>query len=181
MTQEQQPSAFRPVRALLGGLLLLWPPMWFRLLERGAFVDLPRWAGAALLASLIASIFGGVILLGRGLGLLDSDTLASGDLGRAPTLPDFITVYLGSLAVAIIGALLGAYLFQVHPLRAGFVIVGAQFLLAASGKPWWLHATMRRLGWFSQIKSDATIRRLFSAIGAAAVSAGLFLPDALIN
>lgn len=177
MTQE----SFRPTRALLGGLLLIWPPVWFHLLERGAFSDVPRWAGATLLASLFVSIFGGIILLGRGLGLLDSATLASGDLGRAPTPPDFITVYLGSLTVALFGALLGAYLFRVPALRVMFVIVGAQFLLAASGRPWWLHATMRRVGWFSQIKSDATIRRLFSAIGAAAVSAGLFLPDALIG
>src|SRR5215218_3303506 len=105
MQQTSSAPEFRLGRLLIGGLLLCWPPIWFRLAERGAFHDLPRWAGWPLVLSLVGSILGGVMFVGNGLGLLTSDVLAQGNLGRAPTLRTFLTVYLGSFVLIGAGAL----------------------------------------------------------------------------
>jgi cardiolipin synthase A/B len=38
-------------------------------------------------------------------------------------------------------------------------------LIASSGRPWWLYATVRRLGWFSGVESDRSMRRILAVIG----------------
>jgi hypothetical protein len=181
MQQTSSASQFRLGRLLIGGLLLCWPPIWFRLAERGAFHDLPRWAAWPLVLSLVASIFGGIIVVGNGLGLLTSDVLAQGNPGRAPTLRTFLTVYLGSMVLIIAGALLADTFLAIHPIRGGSIGCGALFLLAASRRPWWIYATVRRLGWFSKIESDRVLCTLLSVIGGGALLFGVLAPNQLVQ
>jgi len=167
---------FRPLRVLLGGVMFLWAPIWFRLVEGGTFHEWPRWTSGPLVFSLIASLLGGVLLVGNGLGLLTTAMLADGSRGRAPTLRQFLTVYVGSLGLAVVGALLADRFLGLHPMRVAFVEIGMLFLVAAFGKPWWVFATIRRLGWFSEIENDNAIRWIVGILGMVGLVAGLFVP-----
>jgi hypothetical protein len=177
MQKTSSVTQFRVGRLLIGGLLLCWPPMWFRLAERGAFHDLPRWAVWPLVLSLLGSILGGIAFVGNGLGLLTSDVLAEGDLGRAPKLRTFLTVYVGAMVLMGAGALLANTFLAIHWMRGTSIGCGALFLLAASRRPWWIYATVRRVGWFSHIESDRVLCTLLSAIGGGALLVGILAPN----
>jgi hypothetical protein len=176
MDSETSAWEFRPFRVLLGGVLFLWAPIWFRLVERGTFREWPHWTDGPLVLSLIGSLLGGVILVGNGLGLLTSAVLADGSRGRAPTLRQFLTVYLGSIGLALTGAVLADQFLGLHPMRVAFVEIGALFLVAAFGQPWWVFATIRRLGWFSKIENDNDIRWIIGILGIVGLVAGLVVP-----
>ncbi len=176
MEAETSTWEFRPLRVLLGGALLAWAPLWFRLVERGTFHGWPRWTVGPLVLSLLGGILGGVVLVGNGLGMLTTANLADRNRGRAPTLRQFLTVYLGFLGLALVVAVLGDQLLGLHPMRVIFVETGLLFLVAASGRPWWVFATIRRLGWFSDIENDKTIRGIIGIIGLVSLVAGLVIP-----
>jgi hypothetical protein len=175
MQPSSSTTQFRFRRLLIGGLLLCWPPIWFRLLESGTLRTSSRWLAGLLVFSLIGSILGGVAFVGNGLGLLTSEVVAHPPLGRAPTLRRFLTVYIGSLL--FVGVLaFGAAILGANWLRSAAFGVAIIFLLAAARRPWWLFATIRRVGWFSLIEEDRAISVVLAVLGSGVALFGIFAP-----
>jgi len=44
--------------------------------------------------------------------------------------------------------------------------LGVVFLVASSGRPWWLYATVRRIGWFKAVGSDRSMQGILAVLGA---------------
>ena len=51
--------------------------------------------------------------------------------------------------------------------------LGVIYLIASSGRPWWLYATVRRLGWFRGVESDRAMRGILAVFGAVLVVIGV--------
>ncbi len=50
---------------------------------------------------------------------------------------------------------------------------GITFVVSSLGRPWWLYATIRRMGWFASIENDTHMRVLLALFGAVLLIAGL--------
>lgn len=86
-----------------------------------------------------------------------------------------VLIYLGILAV---GVTLSIYIddhYHVGGDRAIGLALGPVFVLAATGWPWWLYGTIRRVRWFGLIKSDTVMRLALLVIGGFLVVMGLGL------
>ncbi len=136
----------------------------------------PAWARAAWAIGLIASCLGGLIAALVGLGIISNRTLASvgSSTDQAPTVPVFLSVYVGGL-IAIVGAAIALeHLYGIKGERTILVLGGAFFLLGAWGRPWWIYASVRRMGWFAAIDSDAAMRTILTVLGGLLAAAGIF-------
>jgi hypothetical protein len=152
-------TSFAMVRAVDSGLTHAWSSS-----LRGAWVF-----------GMIALVFAGVLALLVGAGLLSSATLAAvGTPGeRSPTLTQFIAVYAGFLAIGI-GSGIYFERFGIKIERSALVTVGVLYGIAAIGRPWWLFATLRRLGWFKTIGNDSHMRMVLAGLAALLVVVGAF-------
>jgi hypothetical protein len=145
------------------------------MVDRGvthAWSDVARSAWAF---ALIAIGFAGVITIVVGFNGISPETLGAiggGEGGRTPTVAMFIAVYTGALIVNVGLAEYLEHRYGIKTDRSIMVNGGATFALAAIGRPWWLFATIRRLGWFAAIKSDAAMRAVLGVIGAGLVIGG---------
>ncbi|HET7230212.1 MAG TPA: hypothetical protein VFJ16_09430 [Longimicrobium sp.] len=138
----------------------------------------PEWARAAWAFALMAGIVGAVLLFANGVGALTDASLADrgGRAGRVPSLRVYIAVYAGSLFAAVGLALYLEHAYGIPGKRALLWSCGLEFLVASTGRPWWLYQTIRRVGWFSAIESDTAMRVFLGVIGLALILPGLFAP-----
>jgi len=137
----------------------------------------PEWALLLWVGMVVVGTFATVLILGNAAGLLTDRSLAKrGDpAGRVPPLRVFIAVYTGFVLGSVGLALLLDQALGL-PARGGVLVLsGGIFVVASSGRPWWLYETMRRVRWFGSIRSDATMRMLLLLIGVFAVVAGLLM------
>jgi len=137
-----------------------------------------EWPDAARIAwglGLLGSGIGGVFLLVVGLGVVSDETLASRYAGEQRSLRTghFFAVYVGMLVVGVGGAAVAERWYGLPAERSILVSCGGMFLLAATGRPWWLYATIRRLGWFAAITNDIAMRLLLAVIGVGLIAGGL--------
>jgi len=152
--------------AIIGPLLLVGAVLTLYSSSRqGILHGLPEWARLALGIAALAGTLAGVFATLAGLGLLTNDGLAEIGSGRSPTVQLFIAVYVGFAILTWSMAFLldrGLGIPYDHTI---VVCIGLFFLLAAAGRPWWVFATIRRMGWFASIKSDAALRWVCGALG----------------
>jgi hypothetical protein len=155
MTQSARPILFGRILASIGLIALGWngavTGFWGTAREAG-----PLLGRLGLLACVVALLIG--IDLGlNALGLFTSDKLRTGGEAideRVPTPLQFSLVYMSSLVAGVLPITLIPTLGRGPAVAWIFAIGGAQFLVAASGRPWWLYGTIRRAGWFRNITSD---------------------------
>lgn len=158
---------------LIGVLLGLWLLIALNKLMPSDVIDQwPKWVRATFLLSLVLSVLGAGTLTALGLGFFDDLPQLPGE-PRQLSAAMFASAYAGSMIVigAVFAALLAAGL---PPVRAGGFAVGPVFLLVAIRRPWWLFATVRRVGWFASLKDGRPIQWLFGLIGVAAIVVALF-------
>ena len=97
------------------------------------------------------------------------------DDSRRLTLGGFAAVYLATLTAAILVTAVLDERFDVDSEQAVLVFLGGLFVIASSGRPWWLFQTVRALRWFPFVGSDAVLRLLLLVVGLAAAAVGLFV------
>ena len=144
--------------------------------DRGLTHFWPPWARSAWAIALIAMTFGGVIVTLIGLGVISNKNLAAvGSPGgdRSPSVPIFVSAYLGLLVVVVVLSFVAQSTLHVHAENAMLVLCGAFFLLGATGRPWWLYGTIRRLRWFAAIGSDRAMRAVLALLGVLLVIGGI--------
>ena len=143
--------------------------------DRGVTHDWPYGARLAWAASLVVCVLAGLITVLVSQGLVSNDLLESvGSAGeRSPNMATFLGVYVGSLAVGIALALILERQYGINAFRSLLVYGGSFFLLGATGRPWWIFATLRRLGWFALIESDAAMQVVLGVLGAVLAAFGL--------
>lgn len=130
------------------------------------------WVRAIWVFALIVGVLAAVALFANGMGIVTSESLAGSvsssepERGRVLSAKYFFAVYAGSLFLVVTIALWMHRTYHISDERAMEGVGGALFLLASSGRPWWLYYTFRRLGWFAAIESDATMRIVLGVIGA---------------
>jgi hypothetical protein len=131
----------------------------------------PMWARTAWAVTLIAGSLGGVLL---GMWSLElAGRLDPG--GRAPDNRTFLIVYTAFVVLGVALPLGLDALYGISRTMVLLVYCGTTFLVTSLGRPWWLYATIRRMGWFSGIESDAAMRLVLALLGAALLLAGLFM------
>jgi hypothetical protein len=136
----------------------------------------PAWSRALWVSGILGSLLGGIYLALNGFGLLTeilSPSVPASDGKAKLTVGTFVVVYLGTLVAAIALALALEALAGIPGRRTGLVFCGAVFLLAATGRPWWLYTTVRRVRWFALIESDRAMRILLAVVGSAVILAGI--------
>jgi len=146
--------------------------------DRGLTRPWPGWARAAWAGGLILGVLAALFLLLTGLGVLTDEALSeTGDpssLHRGKTTVGvFITVYVATLVTAVALALGLESLYDIQGEGTILVFCGAMFLLASTGKPWWLYETIRRVRWFAFIERDAVMRAVLAVIGAFCIAGGV--------
>ena len=77
--------------------------------------------------------------------------------------------------VGVGGAVVAERWYGLPSERGILLTCGGVFLLAAMGRPWWLYAAIRRLGWFAAITNDIAMRLLLAVIGAGLIAGALLL------
>jgi hypothetical protein len=125
-------------------------------------------------------VIGGILLLMNGLGILTTEALNSASLRSGTgdselTVGTFVSVYVGILIVSVASAVALESRAGIPPQRTILVVCGAIFLVAASGRPWWLYATVRRVRWFALIRSDRTMRVVLAAVGTVVILAAILM------
>ena len=171
--------SWRPRRVALGVCALACAFLLFRLLENGGLKGMPQWVAIAWTIALGASLIAAPLLIGNGVGLFTSETLASTGSGRAPTLRQWLLVYFGIVGAVVAVAFGLGFVAGVNPVRAILLQFAIVFFLASSRRPWRLFATLRRTGWLALIKDDAVIRAMFIMFGLLVAVLGLFAPAAV--
>jgi hypothetical protein len=143
--------------------------------DRGVTHNWSSTLRSAWAIGLMALLLAGLLTLVVALGILSSQNLASiGERSeRAPTVPQFIAVYVGFLVLSIGTAIYLEDRYGINGKKTIFVAGGTFFLIASSGRPWWLFATFRRLGWFAVIRNDHAMRLLLGGIGLILLLIGL--------
>jgi hypothetical protein len=143
--------------------------------DRGVTHDWPYGARVAWAVSLVVCALAGIITVLVSEGLVSNDLLEGvGPAGeRSPNMAMFLGVYVGSLAVGIALAVILERQYGINAYRTILVYCGGFFLLGATGHPWWIFATLRRLGWFALIESDAAMRVVLGVLGTAVAAFGL--------
>lgn len=142
-------------------------------------------ARGSWVVGILGGVLGGIILSLNGLGLLTDEVLrtpiGSSSDQRATSRPlgwkGFIGIYVAMLAIAIVSAIAFDAWFGIEPLRTGLGIGALGYLLAATGRPWWLYYTLRRIRWFAFINTDRHMRILLVVLGLALAIAAIALPD----
>ena len=145
------------------------------LVDSGLTRAWPNGAQIAWGLGLLGSALGGVFLLVVGLGVVSDETLASRYAGEQRSLRTghFFAVYVGMLVVGVGGAVVAERWYGLPSERGILLTCGGVFLLAAMGRPWWLYAAIRRLGWFAAITNDIAMRLLLAVIGAGLIAGAL--------
>ena len=165
--------SIRPWRILAAIFVGVGVCLLFRMMAAGATLSWPDWAKATVAFMLPVGSLCAMLLAANGLGFLSSEILASVGERRAPTAGQWIAVYLGMFVVLLgVNALL-VFTAHVDWARTALIECGLLFLLASSGRSWWLLGTIRRAGWFGYIESDTVIRWLLGAVGVLLVVSGL--------
>lgn len=134
--------------------------------DAGLTYGWPAAARAIWVAGMILGIGAGVILVLHGAGLVTTETLAMrGGTRRSPSFGIFTGVYAGMLIGTLLAGFVVEHRYGIDAERTGAFIFAGIFLLASTGCPWWLYATVRRLGWFAAIESDRTMRIVLVVLG----------------
>jgi len=162
---------FRPYRLLIGIAIGGAALTMASAVDAGFTRDFPSWARSAWALTLMAGIFAAVTLVANALGVLTAQRLGIEPSGK-PSQPGrtlrvwhFVTIYGGSLVIVASLALALENIFGISS-EAGLLSgCGTMFLVAASGRPWWLYATIRRLGWFAAITSDKWMKTTLAVLG----------------
>ncbi len=84
-----------------------------------------------------------------------------------------ILIYLG---VLVVGIALSIYIndhYHVGDDRSIGLALGPIFLLAATGWPWWLYDTIRRVRWFGLIRNETAMHIVLAVIGGLLVLLGV--------
>ena len=151
----------------LGGLVALPAVMRF-VGETGLASDWSRAAQMGLVVFLVSFAIPSALAIAYGLGFLSKGTLASrrGDSEtRELSVGIFVATFSGSLLVCMgLAFYLEIGLGLVRGSGA-MLTSGLLFLIAATGRPWWLYGTIRRLGWFAAISRDRWMKLLLGALG----------------
>jgi hypothetical protein len=118
--------------------------------DAGVTHDWPGWERDLWAVTLVGAVIAGVLLLLNGLGVLTTETLNSPSLSSRTeesklTVGTFVSVYVGILVVAVGSGLVLEERTGISADRTILAVCGAIFLVAASGRPWWLYATLRRI------------------------------------
>jgi len=167
---------FRPKRLLAGAICFAYVWIWFQLADAGKPSGLTPWLAYSWAGTMVFAILIGVSLVGNGLGLINSEVLATAGEGRSPTLRTFVAVYFGILLGTSLIATVAAAALHVHWIRAASVTLGALFLFAIGERPWWLYASIRRTGWFALITDELAMRIVLGVIGLFIITLGLVAP-----
>lgn len=148
--------------------------------DEGLTQPWPMWARASWASGLILGTLTAVFLLLTGLGILTNERLRDRGDGSSPnrgrvTVGVFITVYVAILILAVSLAFGLKGLYHVPAERTVPVSLGGMYLVASTGRPWWLYETVRRVRWFALFESDAVMRVVLAVIGAGLVLVGLLV------
>lgn len=140
----------------------------------------PDWERGLWAWTLIGSVIGGIRLLMNGLGILTTEVLNDGSIRPGTEEPEltvgtFVSIYVAILVVSVVSALVLKSKAGIPGERTILVVCGAVFLVAASGRPWWLYATVRRVHWFALIRSDRAMRVVLATLGTAVILAGTLM------
>lgn len=146
--------------------------------DEGLTQPWPMWARAIWAFGLILGTLTAVFLLLTGLGILTNERLREVGDGSSPnrdrvTVGVFITVYVAVLILAVSLAFGLEGLYHVPAVRTVPVFLGGMYLVASTGRPWWLYETVRRVRWFALFESDGVMRVVLAVIGAGLVLVGL--------
>lgn len=168
-----QSTSIRPGRALAAVVIVGVSLAMATAVDDGLTRDWPQWARALWGLTLISGCVGGALLGLTALGLLSDASLAArGDhAGRSPDTRTFLLVYVGFLAVGV-ALSLGLESQGISHLAVIMVYGGVTFLVSTLGRPWWLYATIRRMGWFGSIHSDTAMRVVLVLLGTLLLLAG---------
>jgi len=150
--------------------------------DRGLTRPWPELARASWGVGLIIGVFVAVFLLATGLGFLTDETLSEAGDPSSPhrarvTVRLFITVYAATLVLAVGLAFGLEALYGINSYRTIAVSCGTMFLVASTGRPWWLFETIRRVRWFALIQRDSVMRTLLAAIGVLCIATGILGPN----
>jgi len=146
--------------------------------ETGLASDWPRGAQMGLVFFLVSLVIPSALAIAYGLGFLSNETLASrrGDSEtRELSVGIFVATFSGSLLVCMGLAFyleLGLGLVQGS---GAMLISGLLFVLAATGRPWWLYGTIRRLGWFAAISRDRWMKLVLGVLGSVFIAGSALL------
>lgn len=163
-------------RRVLAGLVMLGVSFAMaNAVDDGVTRPWPGWARALWGGTLLAGALGGMLLWMNGMGMADDELLApAGDPHRREPSPrTLLLVYGGFVAVGAVLALAVEARYGVARAQVVAAYGGATFVLASLGRPWWLYATLRRMGWFRSIRGDTSMRLVLAVLGVALLAAGL--------
>lgn len=138
----------------------------------------PAGARSAWAFALVAGTLVAVLLCAIGLGVLSDQALgrigtASRSRGqRVLTVWHFVGIYSSLVMGSVALSLWVERHYGIDGHRTILVCLGALFMLASTGRPWWLYGTVRRVGWFAAIDNEGWMRGLLFTIGALCVVIG---------
>jgi hypothetical protein len=92
---------------------------------------------------------------------------------RTLTYGQRLAVYLSVLLFGLVASMLLHGHFGLSVDRAVCLAVGPLFLLTATGRPWWLYATIRDIEWFTLITNEIGMRVVLAVLGVLAVLFGV--------
>ena len=138
----------------------------------------PGWARYLVITVMVIGMIGGVGLLLNALGILTGDSLAA--VGTAPpterrrlTVPVFLGVYGGIMAVVGTLSVVLSRSLGIRIDRIICVSLGVIFLLASTGRPWWLYHAIRTVNWFAAVRSERAMRVLLTGLGVVLILGGV--------
>jgi hypothetical protein len=171
------PMQLQPGRLALGISALVCAFLLLRVLETGVLIGLPPWVATAWTFALVLSLLAAPILIGNGLGLFSTELLASVGTDRAPTGRQWVAAYIAIIgSVLAVGFALNA-LAGINLARSVFFQLALVFLLASTGKPWWLYGTIRRTGWFALIRDERSLRAILWLLAVILMVLALVVPE----
>jgi hypothetical protein len=99
------------------------------------------------------------------------DTLESAP--RALKTWQRVVIYFALLVVLVAISVTIDFRFHLGVDRSTAITGGALFLVTATGRPWWLFDTIRRVRWFALISSDHAMRWVLAVLGLVLILVGL--------
>jgi hypothetical protein len=168
----------RLVLIAIGVLLLTATFAMANAVDRGVTRAWSIQARGAWVFVMLAFMLAGIWTALTGIGVVSSESLAAIGSGstRAPSPLQHALVYIGIMLLIVPASILLQARYGIPFPNTLFVSCGAVFLLGGAARPWWLFATLRRLGWFAAIEDDSLMRGLLATIGLVLVVVG-FLAD----
>ena len=89
-----------------------------------------------------------------------------------------IVIYFALLIVGVTASIILDDHYHLGENRSIGLSLGPLFLLTASGWPWWLYDTVRRVRWFAIITNDTAMKVVLAIIGGALLLMGVgWLPS----